>query len=196
MSEFNYEIVTQFMKGDESSFKVIFNFYYPRLFHFIHEYIPNDDFAENMVQDTFLILWNKRSDLKENTNITGWLYTVARNNCLKKLRDDKSRTALSFSGRLTELELEMNMEALSVLDTSDLTFAEIERIIESTLVGLTPQCRRIFELSRFENKKNKEIAGELDISLKAVEGQMTKALKIFKKALKDYLPLVSYLFVS
>ncbi|MCK9413265.1 MAG: RNA polymerase sigma-70 factor [Prolixibacteraceae bacterium] len=196
MSKFNPDIVTQFITGDESSFKEIFNYFYPRLFHFIREYIPNNDLAENMVQETFLILWNKRNNLKEDTNINAWLYTVARNNCLKKLRDDKSRKASFFSIQLNELELEMNIEALSVLDTSDMTFSEIERIIEKTLVGLSPQCRKIFELSRFGNKKNKEIAEDLDISVKAVEGQMTKALKVIKTALKEFLPLVSCLFVG
>ncbi len=196
MLEFSNEIVKQFIKGDESAFKVIFNSFYPRLYHFIHEYIPNDDLVENMVQDTFLILWNKGNGLKEDTNINAWLYTVARNNCLKKLRDDKIRKALRFTVPLNELELEMNMEALSSLDTSELTFFEIERIIKSTLVRLPPQCRRIFELSRFENMKNIEIAGEMEISVKAVEGQITKALKLFKTALKDYIPLVSYLFVG
>lgn len=196
MSGFNNEIVKQFIKGDEASFKVIFNFFYPRLYYFVREYIPNDDLAENMVQDTFLTLWNKQNDLKEDTNINAWLYTVARNNCLKKLRDKKSQKNVFAHNHLNELELEMNMDALSVLDTSDLTFTEIERIIENTLAGLTPQCRRIFELSRFENKKNKEIAEELEISVKAVEGQITKALKVFKTTLKDYLPLVSYLFIG
>lgn len=192
MSEFNHEIVNQFIKGDESSFKVIFNFFYPRLYHFILDYIPNEDLAENIVQDTFLILWEKGKDLKEDTNINAWLYTVARNNCLKKLRDNKS----SSSTHLSILELEMNTEALLSLDTSDLTFCEIERIIENTLGGLSPQCRKIFELSRFENKRNKEIAEELEISVKAVEGQISKALKVFKSSLTDYLPLVSYLFVG
>lgn len=192
MSEFNHEIVNQFIKGDESSFKVIFNFFYPRLYHFILDYIPNEDLAENIVQDTFLILWEKGKDLKEDTNINAWLYTVARNNCLKKLRDNKS----SSSTHLSILELEMNTEALLSLDTSDLTFCEIERIIENTLGRLSPQCRKIFELSRFENKRNKEIAEELEISVKAVEGQISKALKVFKSSLTDYLPLVSYLFVG
>jgi RNA polymerase sigma-70 factor, ECF subfamily len=196
MPEFSNEIVAQFIKGDESSFKVIFNFFYPRLFHFVREYIPNDDLAENVVQDTFLTLWNSGSRLKEDTNINAWLYTVARNNCLKKLRDDKARKTSFFTGQLNNIEIEMNMEALSVLDTSVMTFAEIERIIENTLSGLSPQCRKIFELSRFENKKNKEIAEELAISVKAVEGQMTKALKVFKITLKDYLPLVSFLFAG
>lgn len=196
MSEFSREIVTQFIKGDESSFKVIFNFFYPRIYHFVREYIPNDDLAENMVQDTFLILWDNRQNLKSDTNINAWLYTVARNNCLKKLRDDKSGKGSLFFHQINGLELEMNLNALSSLETSELTFSEIERIIEKTLAGLPPQCRKIFELSRFENRKNKEIAEELEISVKAVEGQITKALKIFRKTLKDYLPLVSYLFVS
>lgn len=196
MSEFSHEIVTQFIKGDESSFKVIFNFFYPRLYHFIKEYIPNDDQAENIVQDTFLILWKNRQNLKSDTNINAWLYTVARNNCLKKLRDYKSGKGSLFSHQINGLELEMNLNALSSLDTSELTFTEIERIIENTLAGLPPQCRKIFELSRFENMKNKEIAEELEISVKAVEGQITKALKIFRKTLKDYLPLVSYLFIA
>lgn len=196
MSEFSHEIVTQFIKGDESSFKVIFNFFYPRIYHFVRDYIPNEDLTENLVQDTFLILWESRQNLKSDTNINAWLYTVARNNCLKKLRDDKSRKISVFSHQINELELEMNLNALSSLDTSELTFFEIERIIENTLAGLPSQCRKIFELSRFENRKNKEIAEELEISVKAVEGQITKALKIFRKTLKDYLPLVSYLFVS
>lgn len=196
MSEFSHEIVTQFIKGDESSFKVIFNFFYPRIYHFVREYIPNDDLTENLVQDTFLILWEKRQNLNSDTNINAWLYTVARNNCLKKIRDDKSGKGSLFSHQINGLELEMNLNALSSLDTSELIFSEIERIIENTLAGLAPQCRKIFELSRFENRKNKEIAEELEISVKAVEGQITKALKIFRKTLKDYLPLVSYLFVS
>jgi RNA polymerase sigma-70 factor (ECF subfamily) len=195
MPEFSHEIVTRLINGDEPSFKAIFNFFYPRLYHFVHTYIQNDDLAENMVQDTFLTLWNKRKDLKADSNLSAWLYTVARNICLKKLRDDKFKKAF-FSSDLNELELEINMAALASLDTSELTFCEIERIIENTLETLPTQCRKIFELSRFENKKNKEIAEELDISVKAVENQITKALKIFRSTLKDYLPLVAYLFMG
>ncbi len=194
MPEFSHEIVNRFINGDESSFNIIFNFFYPRLYHFIHAYIPNEDLAENMVQDTFLTLWNKRKHMKPGSNINAWLYTVARNICLKKLRDDKTKKAY-LSSNLNELELEMNMGALASIDTSELTFSEIERIIENTLETLPPQCRKIFELSRFESKKNKEIAEELEISVKAVENQITKALKIFRNSLKDYLPLVVHLFI-
>ncbi|MDD4190928.1 MAG: RNA polymerase sigma-70 factor [Mangrovibacterium sp.] len=193
MPEFSREIVTRFVNGDEDAFKFIFHFFYPRIYHFVRSYIPGDDLSEDVVQDTFLILWNKRNDLKADTNINAWLYTVARNACLKKIRDGKSKKELLFF-HLNELELGMNVEALAKVDTSELVFREIEQIITDTLAGLPPQCRKIFEMSRFENKKNAEIAGELDISVKAVENQMTKALKIFRNTLKDYLPVVAYLF--
>lgn len=196
MSGINSEIVKQLIRGEEPAFKVIFNFYYPRLFHFVREYIPKDDLAENLVQDTFLILWNKKESLREDTNLNAWLYTVARNHCLKKLRDDKTRQSLFISGEDKKLELELNIDALSALDTSELTFIEIQRIVDETLINLSPQCRQVFEMSRFSNKKNKEIAEELNITVKAVEGQITKALKIFRTNLKEYLPLISYLFIG
>lgn len=190
------KIISQFLGGDEPSFKVIFNFFYPRLFHFVREYIPNDDIAENLVQDTFIILWKKRGEFRVDTNLNAWLYTVARNNCLKRLRDDKKRKGMFVSGIQNEQELDLNIGALSVLDTSDLTIGEIERIVNETLESLSPQCRKVFEMSRFGNKMNREIADELDISVKAVEGHITKALKAFKTNLKEYLPLISYLFVG
>ncbi len=194
MPEFSREIVTRLINGDEQAFKFIFHFFYPRIYHFIRAYIPGDDLAEDVVQDTFLTLWNKRNDLKADTHINAWLYTVARNACLKKIRDGKRKKGLFFS-HLNELELEMNMEALAKVDTSELIFREIEQIITDTLEGLPPQCRKIFEMSRFEHKKNTEIADELEISVKAVENQMTKALKTFRNTLRDYLPIVAYLFV-
>ena len=86
--------------------------------------------------------------------------------------------------------------ALEQLNTSVVTFREIEDIIEKTLADLPPRCREVFVFSRYGGKKNHEIAGELDISLKAVEAQITKALKQFKVALKDYLPLFWFIFIA
>jgi len=60
---------------------------------------------------------------------------------------------------------------------------------------LPPQCKTVFALSRFEQRKNKEIAEELGISVKAVEGHISKALKLFRNSLKDYLPIMAFLFM-
>jgi RNA polymerase sigma-70 factor (ECF subfamily) len=188
------QLLDLLLNGDEASFKVVYDHFYPKLFYFVHEYIPHKDLAEDIVHDTFMSLWKKRLQLNPGTNLNAWLYTVAKNNSLKKIRDEKYRKAIFQSVQWSDYELELNAGALSGLDTSDLSFAEIERIIQTTLDQLPPQCRLVFELSRFSNKKNKEIADELDISVKTVEGHMTKAVKAFRMALKDYLPLVAFLF--
>ena len=87
-------------------------------------------------------------------------------------------------------------EALSALNTSTIAFQEIEVIIEKTLSELPPRCREIFILSRMDGKKNKEVAETLDISVKTVEAQITKALKMLRVSLKDYLPLVAWLLIN
>ena len=187
-------IFEKLRKGDEAAFKVIYNKYVPRLYYFVLEYMPQNDLVENIVQDTLMTLWDKKATLTDNTNISAYLFTVAKNNCLYRLRDQRYAQKLFDSTDLHNLELCANLDALESLDTSLLTFSEIEKIIKNTLEQLPPQCRVVFQMSRFDDKKYKEIAEELNISVKAVEGHITKALKLFRTNLKDYLPLIAFLF--
>lgn len=192
----NEEYLLERLKlGDEIAFKVIFRKYYSKLYYFIREFVPFDDISENIVQDTFFTLWNKRKELKDNSNLNAYLFTVAKNNCLYKLRDKRYRQKLFVANSLDQNELEMNVAVLNNLDSSAYTFEEIEHIIEKTLEELPPQCKKVFILSRFEDRKNKEIAEELNISVKVVEKHISKGLKRFKESLKDYLPFVAYLFI-
>ena len=195
MFENDIELLKKLRNDDEIAFKVVFNKYYSRLYYFILEFISFNDIAENIVQDTFFTLWNKRHELKDDSNLSAYLFTVAKNNCLYKLRDQRYRQKLFTANSLDHNELEMNMEVLSTLDSSAYTFEEIDRIIERTLEELPPQCKKVFILSRFEERKNKEIAEELNISVKVVEKHISKGLKKFKVSLKDYLPFAAYLFI-
>lgn len=190
----NRHLFEKLQNGDDSVFEIIYKKYAPRLYYFIYEYIPQKDIAENIVQETFLALWKKRNELLVNTNIGAYLYTVAKNNCLYKLRDQKYTQKLFDTTDISELELKANYMALNSLETSNLTMMEISEIIERTMEKLPPQCRTVFKLSRFEEKKNRVIAVELNISEKAVEGHISKALKVFRVALKDYMPIVAFLF--
>ena len=90
--------------------------------------------------------------------------------------------------------MSLNFDALNSLDTSPMTFEEIEKIIQKTLDSLPPQCRRAFKMSRFDEKKYSEIAKEMQIAQKTVETHISYALKIFRVALKDYLPIMIFLF--
>jgi RNA polymerase sigma-70 factor (ECF subfamily) len=182
-------------KGDEAAFKLIYIKYVPRLYYFVKEYVSQHDIVENIVQESLLALWEKKATLADDTNLAGYLFTVAKNNCLYKLRDLRYRKNLFDTSELGSLELKANFDALVSLDTSSFTFQEIERIIEHTLEQLPAQCRLAFQLSRFEDKKYKEIAEEMNISVKAVEGHISKALRMFRVNLKDYLPLMAFLLI-
>ncbi len=188
-------LVEKLKRGDEAAFKVIYNKYVPRLYYFIFEYVQLADIVENIIQDTLMALWDKKSELTDDTNLGAYLFTVAKNNCLYKLRDQRYKQKLFESSDVDGTELKANLDALNILDTSSFAFKEIEKIIEETLSQLPPQCRIVFNMSRFDDKKNKEIAEELAISVKAVEGHITKALKLFRTTLKDYLPIMAFLFV-
>jgi len=188
-------IINKLKDNDEAAFKAIYNMYFPRLFYFAKEYVSSEQ-AEIAVQETFLILWKKRKEITSDININAYLYTVLKRKCLNILRDKKVENKRLTIYSIEEAELQSKINALDSLDTTSLTMAEIERIIEETMTKLSPQCRNVFYLSRFENTKNTDIADNLGISVKTVEGHITKALKIFKVALKDYLPIVAFLLYS
>ncbi len=194
MNKNEQQLFERLQNDDEAAFRVIYNNYSSKLYYFVLEFIPLKDAAENIVQDTFVTLWNRRKELKDNTNLASYLFTGARNNALYRLRDNKYRQKL-FSDAIDASEINLNTNALATVDTSVVAFQEIEQIIQETLRNLPPQCRKVFELSRFREMKNKEIAEELNISVRTVEGHISKGIKTFKVALKDYLPLVAYLFV-
>ena len=192
MDIYNTTLVGKLKCGDITSFEIIYKSHYKRIYHFVFQYLQDKEIASNIVQDVFSSLWDNRERLENDTNLNAWLYTVAKNSALKLLRSIKceSKHVSELSVRL----ININYQALSELDTSPLSFIEVERIIRTTLDSLSPQCRKAFELSRFEDKKYTEIAEQMQISQKTVETHISTALKHFRIALKDYLPLVVFLF--
>jgi RNA polymerase sigma-70 factor, ECF subfamily len=188
------EVIALLNKKQEAAFEVAFNLYYPRLVYFAKEYISDED-AKNAVQDAFISFWEKKPQLLSEYQLQSYLYTTVKNNCLMLLRHEKVKKNFEANKQIKIQNL-LYTSALEQLDTSTTTFQEIEAIIEKTLSELPGRCREIFVLSRFEGRKNHEIASELNISEKAVEAQITKALKQFKIALKDFLPILSYIFIS
>lgn len=175
--------------GNEAAFEVVFKTYYSRLHAFCKEYVIDSSIAENIVQDAFMVLWNKRKKLKEDTNLNAYLYTIVKNFSLKHLRKTRISNTYQQYEKSKKEELALNAMALSELETNNLAFKEIEQIIQETLSTLPPRCREVFEMSRFNGLKNREIADKLDISDKAVEANISRALKSLKVSLSDYLPL-------
>lgn len=186
------DLVINIIAGDKSSFEKVYRYYYSRLNYFAKQYVFDSEIAKNIVQDVFTELWVKRNVLQEETNLNAWLFTVTKNKSLKIISHLKSQK--NYSNYINSRQLVINYSALSDFDTSNFVFEELQSQIDEALDKLSPACRKVFEMSRFEDLKNKQIAEELNLSIKTVEAHISKALRSLKSALKDYLPLFYILF--
>lgn len=194
MNVLSQEVIELLNRKQEAAFEVLFSLYYPRLVYFAKEYVPYED-AKNLVQDAFVSFWEKNPTLNNEPQLQSYLYTVVKNNCLMRLRHEKMEKRYSEQAEI-KLQNDLHLLALEQLDTAEGTFREIEAIIGNTLSQLPGRCREVFILSRMEGRKNHEIAQALDITDKAVEAHITRAIKSFRVALRDFLPLVSFWFIS
>jgi RNA polymerase sigma-70 factor (ECF subfamily) len=194
MPENKNSLFIRLQDGDKASFERVFEYFYHRLYVFVNEYVHDSEVAKNILQDVFLLLWEKKSILLDDTNLNAWLYTVTKNKALKYLRHEEYIKNHAEISLLSQNENMLNASALDTLDTSEFAFREIEKIIQRTLSSMPESAQVIFNLSRYDNLKNREIAEKLNISEKTVEANITKSLKLLRVALKDYLPLVLYLF--
>lgn len=186
------DLVINIIAGDKSSFEKVYRYYYSRLNYFAKQYVFDSEIAKNIVQDVFTELWVKRNVLQEETNLNAWLFTVTKNKSLKIISHLKSQK--NYSNYINSRQLVINYSALSDFDTSNFVFEELQSQIDEALDKLSPACRKVFEMSRFEDLKNKQIAEELNLSIKTVEAHISKALRSLKSALKDYLPIFYILF--
>lgn len=166
-------------QGDESAFDALFRRYYEPLCHYAGSLTDGDlDEAEDLVQQSFVKLWEQRTTFEVQWSVKAYLYKMVHNRCLNRLRDAQTREKYKvYNAAQLEQGYENDPGAASELN---------ERILQA-LDTLPPECRRIFELSRFEELKYREIADQLGISIKTVETQMGKALRLMRTELADYL---------
>ena len=169
---------------------------FSRLFLFAKEYVLFDEEAENIVQDIFLMLWEKREALRVDVSLTAYLFTLVKNKCIDFLRHQMVEQMYSENVK-HEYNEELNVK-LFALESFDHNFSseeQIEILLRNAIDKLPERCRLIFIKSRIEGKKYKEIAEELNLSVNTVEGQISIALKKLREELKDYLPLLLFLFI-
>lgn len=173
---------------DPDWFDELFKQYSKPLFYYAAKFV-DDEASRDIVQDVFVKLWSDKT-IVIRQSLNALLFTMVRNSCLQYLEKQKVRNKYLESTKLNlqEEELRFYME-----EKTSLIEQELEGKLNEALNSLPERCRQIFVMSRYENKKNKEIAMELDISVKAVEKQITKALAAIRTELKDYMPLLLFL---
>lgn len=181
--------IHQLSNDDKNSFKGIFNEYYQPLCHLSKYYLEDRDEAKEVVQDAFLKLWEIRQNLNPDSNLRNFLFTLVRNNCLNILK--RRQILLRHHEKIRWVEMHYQYESLARLGDDYLEFNELKDKIDLAIRNLPDHCRTVFEMSRFEDLKNREIAEKLGVTQKTVEAHLTKALKILRSELKDYLPIIA-----
>ncbi len=174
----------------KSDFEKLYKLYYPKMFAFAKNYVPANEDAENIVQDVFLTLWERKEEIEISFTLTTYLFTLVKNRCLNFLRHKLIEE--EYNSQMKK-ELGFKLYALEVFDYSYQSEEELQEIIRRALDALPERCREVFIKSRIEGLKYKEISDELGISVNTVENQMVTALRKLRVALKDYLPLLLFL---
>jgi RNA polymerase sigma-70 factor (ECF subfamily) len=182
-------LIASLKNGDELLFEKVFKTHFNSLFNYACTILKNETAAEEVVQQVFFKIWEKREILPEEVMLKAYLYRAVHNESLNNIKRQKVRTnyqmhAVSSAGQ-------------SIDNTADkVSMTELQHQLHKAVNELPEQCRTIFQMSRFEDMKYKEIADELNISPKTVENQMGKALKILRSKLAHFLPMIVYLLFN
>ena len=179
----NSDIILAFKQGDKELFEKLFRSYYQSLCRYANGLLNDTDEAEEVVQQMFVTIWEKRSSIEIKVSFKSYLYRSVHNSCLNHL--EKLKVRQMYIGQHTG-----NEEASSDHSERNLQKSELQARISEALKKLPEQCRKVFLLSRHDEMKYAEIANHLGISIKTVENQMGKALRIMREELKEYLPII------
>ena len=178
----NTSTLNNIRAGDEKAFEQLFKVQYPVLCGYARKYLDDFDQAEEIVQEMFFSFWQKREKVEINISLEAYLFRSVRNACLNYLKHLKIREQYKLANnqdiRQKEQEIHDSVVAL-----------ELQERIENVIDQLPTERKKIFKMSRFDELKYKEIAVKLNISVKTVEAQMSKALKYLRLHLSDYLSL-------
>ena len=167
--------------GDKQAFELLFKTYYPTLCSFSNKYLINPEEAKDVVQDVFLKLWENRNEIDPKESLKAYLFRITANNSIDKLRRRKVKTKYDDVLKLVYIDSYEPSPHNSLLEQ------ELSEYIDHALKKIPPQCRKVFDLSRIEGLKYNEIAEFLKISVKTVEGHMSKALAIIRTELREYI---------
>jgi RNA polymerase sigma-70 factor, ECF subfamily len=176
-------LVIRISNDDKNAFRELYDRYSRKIYFFALRYLGNNTEAEELVQSVFINVWENRESLDASLSVKSYIYKSAVNyiyNFLKK-KAIRARFIESETGK---------GETLSNITYEEVFFHDLERSVNSIVGSLPPEQQRIFHLSRFEGLSNKEIAEKLNLSVRTVENQMYRALKIIRNGLKGGLFLV------
>lgn len=179
-------IAQDIKNGDEEAFELFYKAEFNNLVYFLSNYVHDTDVVLDIAQESLWTLWEKRSGIDAQKNVRTFVFTIAKNKALNFLKSKRIRErALCLD--------EINADIFALGDysfTKQVEALSLEQLIERTYKDLPETVKESFILSRKFGYTNEEIARRKGISVKAVEYHMKISLQIFRKRLKEYLPVI------
>jgi len=184
-------LLSQLKKGEEQAFRQLFDIYYRRLVAFANKLLADPDLSRSVVQDVFVMFYEKRDEINIHTSLKSHIFQTVRNRCLNIIKRNKMKQ--EHHKRILEITPDR------VEPFENLEYIELENCITKTVEDLPEQCKKIFSMSRYEGINNQEIADTLNLSKRTVETQISKALKRLRTELSDRglikLTFIGYVFM-
>ena len=197
MADFTDEkiLLKEIKDGNDQAFEFLFKSYYPRLRGYASRFVEDQEAVRDIIQESVLKFWEKR-ELIEAISVSALLFAMVRNACLNYLKhlqiveQHNVEHLASIAGREELYSLDFNPSPEYTL-----LYNELQEQVNIVIDTLPTRCREVFIMSRFDKKKNREIAEALSISTTAVEKHIAKALTTFSKHFKDKYPLDIYIVI-
>ncbi|WP_163718620.1 RNA polymerase sigma-70 factor [Mangrovibacterium lignilyticum] len=171
-------LLLELKDGNSKAFDVIFRRYHDNLCRLSYSFIHDANMSQNLVQNVFIKLWERRFIIGKIGNLGGYLTVMTKNQIADYVSDHKKH----------HLNAELNISIADHSTENEILGKDFEERLVVALAKLPPRCKQAFELSRFENMSNKEIARAMNISVKGVEALIGRSLKFLRTELSEFLP--------
>ncbi len=168
------ELSHQIANEDKNAYQILFEKYAPRIYSFSLNYLKNKSDAEELVQDVFLKIWEKRHILDASQNIKAFIFKIAVNTIYDFIRRKNIEYAFEDYARL-------NYTKDSNYTWHEVIFEEMRQNLDKLVAKLPEQQQKIFKLSKLEGFTNDEIANKLDLSKRTVENHLYRAISFLKE---------------
>lgn len=183
------EALKSLAEGDELIFAQIFERYHPKVYRLGYDFFHNRELAQELVQDVFIKVWERRTEFADVRTLEAFIHTMAKNMALNVLKSRSREVLNAYTYSLLQERSENSTENI-VLNR------EFEQVIKDAVESLSPQQRRVYELSREQGLSHSDIAEQLKISDSTVNNLMTKAVGKLRKNIEPYSGLISFFIAA